>query len=320
MQQMLLASPAEEANPDSNTCISHFLEPCDNTPRRRSEPTTPPKFPSLFHFQNSEFLIGTANPKPDLVMSTTSGQASEFADSLPCGQPLNKSPLHNSGFPFSPVRHSNEGNFSLEPVSENRKDCLSLAYRAKGTTARSKYFETEKDASVQRKQVSNEGGPSKTSPSCSGNNLEAVGHCFIETVTKTSTPNKRHTNRYFALKFARTSKKRRLEEFLDEQSHVSARYSCTERHLENSEQEPTGIVTRQSKQIGVQQKVNLPSELRKIITNLLIALFREPESEWNERKFLCKGNSTLFSRHSFACMFWLPISICIQSVKHCRCR
>ncbi|XP_032087016.1 uncharacterized protein LOC116517935 isoform X2 [Thamnophis elegans] len=252
MQQMLLASPAEEANPDSN--ISHFLEPRDYMFCPRSYPAPPPDCPSLFHYQSMEFLIEPANPTPDLVTSTTSGQARELADSLPCGQLLNKSPLHNSGFPFSPVRHSNEDDFSLEPVSENREDCLSFAHRAKGMAIRSKYFEMEQDTSAQTIRLSNKGGPSKT-PSCSGNNLEDGGHCFTETITKTSTPNRRCTNQYFALKFSRIPKKRRLEEFLHEQLQLSA--SCIERHLEKrSEQEPTGIVTRQSKQTGVQQKEN----------------------------------------------------------------
>uniref|UniRef100_A0A2D4M1F8 Shelterin complex subunit TPP1/Est3 domain-containing protein n=2 Tax=Micrurus spixii TaxID=129469 RepID=A0A2D4M1F8_9SAUR len=257
MQQMLLASPAEEASPESNTSTSHLLEPCDNTPRCSSKHAAPPKFPSLFHIQNSEFLIETANQKPDLVMSTTSGQASELADSLPCGQPLNKSYFHNS---FSPVRHSNEeGDFSLEPVSENRKDCLSVAHGAKRVTARWKYFETEKYVSAQRKQVPNKGEPSETSiPTCSRNNLEAVGHCSTETVTRTSAPNKRRVNQYLPLKFESTPKKRRLEEIQDELSHVFARCSCRERCLEErSEQEPIGMVTRRkSKQIGVQQKEN----------------------------------------------------------------
>uniref|UniRef100_A0A8C5RYX0 Shelterin complex subunit TPP1/Est3 domain-containing protein n=1 Tax=Laticauda laticaudata TaxID=8630 RepID=A0A8C5RYX0_LATLA len=259
MQQMLLASPAEEASPESNTSTSRLLEPCDNTPHCSSEHIAPPKFPSLFHFQNSEFLIKTAKQKSDLVMSTTSGQASELADSLPCGQPLNKSYLHNSVFPFSPVCHSKEGNFSLEPVAENRKDCLSLAHGAKGMTARWKYFETEKYVSAQRKQVPNEGEPSETStPTCSSNNLEAVGHCSTETVKKTSTPNKRRINQYLPLKFESTPKKRRLEEIQDEQSHVFARCSYRERSLEErSKEEPIGMVTRRkSKQIGVQQKEN----------------------------------------------------------------
>ncbi|XP_070809088.1 adrenocortical dysplasia protein homolog isoform X2 [Pituophis catenifer annectens] len=256
MQQMLLASPAEETNPDSNTCISHFLEPCDNTPRRCSAHTAPRKFPSLFHFQNREFLIETANQKPDLVTSTTSGQASELADSLPCGQPLNKSYLQSSGFPFSPVRHSNEGDFSSEPVSENRKDCPSLAHGAKGMTDRWKYFEAEKYMSAQRKRVPNEGEPSEAStPTCSSSSLEAVGHCSTETVTKTSTPNKRRVNRYLPLKLSSTPKKRRLEEIRDEQSQVFERCSCAERQLEErSKQEPMGIVTRKSKRI--QQKEN----------------------------------------------------------------
>ncbi|XP_058011397.1 uncharacterized protein LOC131184290 [Ahaetulla prasina] len=259
MQQMLLASPAEEANPNSNTCISHFPEPCDNTPHHHSECIAPPKFPSLFHFQNNEFLIETANPTPDLVTSTTSGQANELADSLPCGQPLNKSYLQNSGFPFSPVRHSNEGDFSSEPVSENRKDCLSLAHGAKGMTDRWKYFETETSVSAQRKRVTNEGEPSEAStPTCSrSSNMEAVGHCSTETVTKISTPNKRRVNRYLPLNFASTPKKRRLEEIRDEQSQVFDGCSCAERQLEKrSEQEPRGIVTRKQKRIGAQQKEN----------------------------------------------------------------
>ncbi|XP_026574775.1 adrenocortical dysplasia protein homolog [Pseudonaja textilis] len=254
VQQMLFASPAEEARPESNTSTSRLPEPCDDTPHRSSEHAEPPKFPSLFHFQNSESLIETAKQKPSLVVSTTSGQASELADSLPCGQPLNKSYL-----PFSPVRHSKEGDFSLEPVSENRKDCLSLAHGAKGMTARWKYFETEKYVSAQRKQVPNEGEPSATStPTCSSNNLEAVGHCSTETVTKTNTPNKRRVNQFLPLKFESTPKKRRLGEIQDERSHVFACRSCRERSLEErSEEEPIGRVTRRkSKQIGVQQKEN----------------------------------------------------------------
>lgn len=260
MQQMLLASPAEEeANPDSNTCVSRLLELCDNTPRCRSERPAPPKVPSLFHFQNSEFLIETANQKPDLVTSTTSGQASEPTDSLPCGQPLNKSYLQSSGFPFSPIRHSNEGDFSSEPVSENnRKDCPSLVHGAQGMTDRWKYFEAEKCGSAQRKRVPNEGEPSEASiPTCSSNNPEAVGHCSTETVKKASTPNKRRVNQYLPLKFSSTPKKRRLE-IRDEQSPVFGRCSCAERQL--------GGRSEKSKQI--QQKVNPPSEQRKIIINL----------------------------------------------------
>uniref|UniRef100_A0A8C6Y215 Shelterin complex subunit TPP1/Est3 domain-containing protein n=1 Tax=Naja naja TaxID=35670 RepID=A0A8C6Y215_NAJNA len=261
MQQMLLASPAEEAIPESNTSTSHLLEPCDNTPCCSSEHAAPPKSPSLFHFQNSEFLIETASQKPDLVMSTTSGQASELADSLPCGQPLNKSYLHNSVFPFSPICHSNKADLSLEPVS---------AHGAKGMTARWKSFETEKYVSAQRKQVPNEGEPSETStPTCSSNNLEAVGHCSTETVTKTSAPNKRRVNQYLPLKFESTPKKRRLEEIQDEQSRVFAHCSCRESPLEErSEQEPIGMVTRRkSKQTGVQQKENAKGDSVHLIRN-----------------------------------------------------
>ncbi|XP_070616446.1 adrenocortical dysplasia protein-like isoform X2 [Erythrolamprus reginae] len=261
-QQMLLASPAEGANPDSNTRISHFPEPCDNTPRRSSEHAAPPRIPSLFHLQNSEFIIETASQNPDLVTSTTSSKAS-----LPCGQPLNKSNLHNSGFSFSPVCHSNEGNLSLQSVSENRKGCPSLGHGAKGVTARWKYLETEKYVSAQRKRVPNEGEPSQA-PTGSSSDLEAVGHCSTETVAGTSTPSKRGESRDLPLKFESTSKKRRLEEIQEDQSLAFPCCSCRERDLgKRSEQEPIGMVTGKSKQVGVQQKENATGDGFPVINN-----------------------------------------------------
>ncbi|XP_015673026.1 uncharacterized protein LOC107288878 [Protobothrops mucrosquamatus] len=257
MQQMLLASPAEEASPDSNSCISHFPEPCDNMPHSSSEQAAPAKFPSLFHFQNREFLHEMPSRKADLITSTTSGQDSELADSVPCGQPLNKSCLRNAVLSFSSVGHSNEGDLSSEPVSERRKGCLSLAHGAQERTARQKHCETQKYVSAKRKQAPSEEESSETfSPTCSSN-LEAVGHCSTETVTKSSNPSGKHVNRYLPLNFASTPKKRRLEEIQDQQSPVFAHCSYTEKFLEKrSEQVPRGVTTRKSKQIGVQPKEN----------------------------------------------------------------
>ncbi|XP_039183424.1 uncharacterized protein LOC120300927 isoform X1 [Crotalus tigris] len=266
MQQMLLASPAEEASPDSNTCISHFPEPCENTPHSSSEHAAPAKFPSLFHFQNREFLHETASPKSDLITPTTSGQASKLADSVPCSQPLNKSCLHNSVLSFSSVGHSKEGDLSSEPVSENRKD-LFLADGAQERTARWKHRETETYVSAKRKQGPSEEESSETSsPTCSSN-LEAVGHCSTETVTKSSNPSRKHVNRYLPLDFESIPKKRRLEEIQDQQEPVFAHCSYTERFLEErSEQVPRGVITRKSKQI-VQQKENAKGDNCHFIPN-----------------------------------------------------
>ncbi|KAM3829115.1 adrenocortical dysplasia protein-like isoform 2-T2 [Vipera latastei] len=269
MQPMLLASPAEEASPDSNTGTSHCLEPCDNMPHSSSEKAAPPKFPSLFHFQNREFLNETASQKSDLITSTTSGQACELAESLPCGQPLNKSYCQNSTLPFSPVCHSNEGNVSCQAVSENRKGCLSLAHGAQERTARWKYCETEKYMSSKRKQVPSEEESSETFTPTSCSNLEAVGHCSTETVAKSSNPNRKHVNCYLPLNFASTPKRRRLEEIQDQQSPVFAHCSYTERVLgKRSEQVPTGVITRKSKQIGVQQKENAKGDSFHFVPNL----------------------------------------------------
>ncbi|XP_063169077.1 uncharacterized protein LOC134504013 [Candoia aspera] len=253
-QQMLLASPAEEANTHSSACASDFLEPCDNLSHCSSEQAAPVRPPTLLHPQDSEFPKGAANWESGLIAPTTAGQASEIADSVPCGQPLNKSRLHNSVHLYSPVHHSTEGDFSSEAVSENRKDCLSHAQRAKRMTARWKCL--EKYVSAKRKQVLDEEEPSETfsGPTCSSN-LEAVGQCSTGTVKKSSNPNKKHLHRYPTMKFVSTPKKRRFKAIQIQQSCVCPQCSCAERLLEKgSEQEPTGMVTRKSKQIGVQQK------------------------------------------------------------------
>ncbi|KAM6430306.1 adrenocortical dysplasia protein homolog isoform 3-T3 [Liasis olivaceus] len=258
-QQMLLASPAEEANPHSNACASDFLEPRNNMPNCSSEQAAPVRSSTLLHSHDSEFPKGAANQESGLIASTTASQASQIADNIPCGQPLSKSHLHSSVHLYSPVCHSTEGNF-FERMSGNRKDCLSHAQRAKRMTARWKYLETAKCVSSKRKQRPNEEEPSETfsSPTCS-NNLEGVGQCSTETVAKSTNPSKKH--QYPPLKFVSTPKKRRFKEIQDQQSCVCPQCGCTERLPETgSEQEPIGIITRKSKQTGVQQKESVKGD------------------------------------------------------------